>query len=82
MGKKSYVRDSKENVTAIREVSNDKRHSYLYKADNSVSGLLIHGGKGALTEVAEHRGGKTKAYEADTSFIGLLFYDGKGKPKE
>ncbi|HIE26157.1 TPA: hypothetical protein EYP66_02600 [Candidatus Poribacteria bacterium] len=82
MGKKSYIRDTKGNVTAIRETSKDGRRSWQYKADNSVLGVLIYGGKGPLTEVADHhKDGTTQAYEADNSIIGGLLYDFKGAPK-
>lgn len=79
---RSYVRDSSGEVQAIRETTKDGSQSFLYKADNSVVGSLLHGGKGECTEVADHhKDGTTRAYEADTSVLGLLFHGGKGKEK-
>ena len=82
MGKRSCVRGHDGQVKAVRETAQDGQRSYLYKADNSVSGQLLHGGKGPCTEVADHKSdGTTKAYEADNSVFGQLFRDGKGKEK-
>lgn len=79
---RSYVRGSDGEVEAIRETTNDGTRSYLYKADHSVIGALLHGGKGECIEVADHhKDGTTRAYEADTSVIGQLFWGAKGKEK-
>jgi hypothetical protein len=80
--KTSYVRDSSGNITHVRETTDDKSTSYLYKSDNSVIGQLFHGGKGGCEEVASHhRDGTTDAYEPDKSIFGSLFNGGRGKHK-
>jgi hypothetical protein len=80
--KRSYVQDDSGKVQAVRETTNDGRTSYLYRADDSISGLLLRGGKGECIEVADHDGdGTTRAYEADNSITGHLLHGGKGRAK-
>ncbi len=82
MPKRSYVRDSKGNVTAIRETSQGGSRSDLHEFDDSVVGQLIHGGKGKHIEVADHhKDGTTDAYKPDDSVIGQLLHSGKGEKK-
>lgn len=82
MSHRSYVRGPDGSVEAIRETSNDGSKSWLHKVDNSVSGQLLHSGKGPCIERADHHpDGTTKAYKSDNSVIGQLFHDGKGKAK-
>jgi hypothetical protein len=79
---RSYVRGSSGELEAIRETNKDGSQSSLYKADNSVVGALLFGGKGECIEVADHnKDGTTQAYEADTSVLGSLLFGGKGKEK-
>lgn len=81
MSKKVFVEDDKGNITHVREVSSDGRTSWLYKADTSVGGQLLRGGKGELVEVDDHhKDGTTTAYEADNSLLGSLS-GSKGKRK-
>ncbi|MBI2115569.1 MAG: hypothetical protein HYT85_10865 [candidate division NC10 bacterium] len=82
MGKETYVRDESGKATHVRVTSDDGRTSWLYEADNSISGQLFHSGRGKCVEVAEHYpDGTTRAYEHDGSILGELFSGGKGKEK-
>ena len=82
MSKRSYVRDSKGKVTAIRETSDDGRRSYQYEADKSLIGHFVNDGKGVLEEVADHhKDGTTTAFKADNSILGSLFGGSKGRKK-
>ncbi len=81
MAKEEYVRDESGNITHIRVTSDDGRTSYLYKANDSVSALVI-GAKGELVEVAEHNeDGTTVAHKADNSVSGWLLRGARGERK-
>ena len=47
MASRSYVRGDDGEVTHIRETSDDGSQSRLYEYDGSVTGELLHDGRGA-----------------------------------